>query len=42
MEHLEEIHRVTVSVCKRFQFVIRSVNNLKTPGNKIVNQSENG
>ena len=33
---------VTVSVCKRFQFVITSVNNLKMSRHKIVNQSENG
>ena len=33
---------VTVSVCKRFEFVIMSVNNLKTARHKIVDQSENG
>ena len=32
---------VTVSVCKQFEFVIRSVNNVKTARQKIVNQSEN-
>ena len=33
---------VTVSVWKRFEFLIRSVNHLKTARQKIVNQSENG
>ena len=32
---------VTVWVCKRFEFVIRSESNLKTAAS-IVNQSENG
>ena len=33
---------VTVLVCKRFEFVIRSVNNVKMARYKIVNQYENG
>ena len=33
---------VMISVCKRVEFVIRSVNNLKTARYNIVNQSENG
>ena len=32
---------VTVWFCKRFEYVIRSENNLKTARHKIVNQSEN-
>ena len=31
---------VAVSVCKQFEFVIRSVNNVKTAREKTVNQSE--
>ena len=33
---------ITVWVCKRFDCVIRAVNNLKTARHMIVNQSENG
>ena len=33
---------VTVLVCKRFEFVITSVNKPKMTSHKIVNQSENG
>ena len=33
---------VMVSLCKRFAFVIRSLNNLKTARHRTVNQSENG
>ena len=33
---------VTVLVCKRFEFLIRSMNNLKTTRRKMVNQSGNG
>ena len=32
---------VTLSVCKLIEFVIRSVNHLKTASQNIVNQSEN-
>ena len=32
----------TVRVFERFEFLIRSVNNLKTARHKIVNQSDNG